>query len=129
MNNQMKFPQMVECYVKIRDAKAAAKKAFDKETKRMTDALVKLDAEICAILTAAGAESVVTEFGTAYRKRRANCSVKDRDAFYKFAIDTGNLDAIDMKANAPAVRELLNQGIDVPGVNYTEIIQAGIRRK
>lgn len=118
--------QMVDNYVKIRDAKDNAKKAFTLETGRMTAALVKLDGLILAALE--GAESIKTQYGTAYTKSRTSCSVKDREAFYKFALDTENLGAIDMKANAKAVRELMQDGVVVPGVNYSETLVVGVRR-
>ena len=124
----MKLPEMIGMYVTIRDAKAKAKKIFDEETSRMTAAMVKLEGSILKELNDLGMESVKTEAGTAYRKTRSSCSVKDRDEFYDWAVTNGELGAIDMKANAKAVRELLNGGTQVPGVNYTETLQIGIRR-
>jgi len=125
---QMKLPELIDKYVQIRDAKDAAKKVFTNSTQRMTDALVKLDGLILAALDKEGLESAPTDAGTAYKKNRSSCSVKDRDAFYNFAVSTGNLEAIDMKANAKIVRELLDGGIDVPGVKYSESIFIGVRR-
>ena len=123
---ELTLEQMVDNYVKIRDAKDKAKKAFTVETERMTAALTKLDGLILAKLD--GAESIKTGCGTAYTKKRTSCSVKDREAFYQFAIDTGNLSAIDMKANAKAVRELNEAGTIVPGVKYSEALVVGVRR-
>ncbi len=124
----MKLPELIEKYIKIRDAKDAAKKEFTKHTQRMTDALVALDGLILAALDNEGLDSAPTPAGTAYKKNRTSCSVKDRDAFYQFAVATGNLEAIDMKANAKIVRELMNDGVDVPGVKYSESIFIGVRR-
>ena len=126
--NEMQLPDMVDNYIKIRDAKTAAKKAFDGETSRMTAALVKLEGLILGKLNNEGAESIKTEHGTAYTKSRTSATVKDRDEFYKFAVVSGNLEAIDMKANAKVVRELMQRGIEVPGVKYTETTLVGIRR-
>lgn len=123
---ELTLEQAIDTYVKIRDAKDKAKKAFTLETERMTSALVKLDGIILNKLE--GAESIKTKFGTAYTKARTSCSVKDRDAFYEFAIQTDNLGAIDMKANAKAVRELMEEGTVVPGVNYSETLVVGVRR-
>lgn len=123
---EMTLEVAIDNYVKIRDAKDGAKKAFDLETDRMKAALIKLEGVILTKLD--GAESIKTQHGTAYTKNRANCSVKDRDAFYQFALDTDNLGAIDMKANSKAVRELLEAGTIVPGVNYTETKVVGVRR-
>lgn len=122
-------PQLVEKYVKIRDALAAAKEAFDAETARMKAALGKIEAVFEKQLLDSGAESIKTEHGTFYTKTRSSASLSDREAFYKFAVDTDNLYAVDMKANAKAVRELLEQGIEVPGVNYSESKVVNVRRK
>jgi len=124
----MDLQQKIEFYVKIRDAKAAAKAAFTKETERMTLALTKLEGEILKGLDEGKVESVRTEAGTAYKKMRSTCTVKDRDEFYNWAVANDLLGAIDMKANAKAVRELLDAGTDVPGIKYSELIQVGIRR-
>ena len=124
---KMELPELIQKYVLIRDAKDAAKKLFDGETKRITDALVKLDGMILEAL--GDAESVKTEFGTAYTKKRSSASVKDRDEFFNWAVATGNLEAIDMKANAKIVRELLDEGVVVPGVKYSASTQVGVRRK
>ena len=124
----MKLPEMIDKYVKIRDAKDAAKKAFTQQTQRMTNALVALDGLILAALDNEGLDSAPTPAGTAYKKNRTSCTVKDRDAFYSFAVSSGNLEAIDMKANAKVVRELMNDGVDVPGVKYNESIFIGVRR-
>lgn len=123
---ELTLEQMIDNYVKIRDAKDNAKKAFTIETERMTAALVKLEGLILGALE--GAESIKTQCGTAYTKSRTSCSVKDREAFYQFALDTDNLGVIDMKANAKAVRELNEAGTIVPGVNYSETLVVGVRR-
>lgn len=125
---KMTLDQIVETYVKIRDAKAEAKKAFDKETSRMNQALEKLDGMIADALDTAGAESIKTAHGTVFTKMRSSTSIADREEFYGWAVDTGNLGAIDMKANAKAVRELLAEGVEVPGVKYSETKQIGVRR-
>lgn len=126
---ELSFDQMVESYIKIRDAKDNAKKAFDTETKRMTAALTKLDGLILKHLQDNGAEAIKTPFGTAFTKARSSVSVKDRDKFYNWAVQSNNLGAIDMKANSKVVRELLQDDIEVPGVKYTETTLVNVRRK
>lgn len=128
MNIEMTLDQLIKNYVEIRSAKQRASKAFEAETERMTAALAKLDGLILKALHDAGAESVKTEFGTAYTSRRSSVSVKDRDRFYNWAVATDNLYAIDMRANAKHVRELLSEGVEVPGINYSELVQARVRK-
>lgn len=119
---------LVDKYVKIRDAKKAASDAFKKETERMTAAMTKLEGLIQLKLNESGATSIKTEFGTAFTKTRSAVSVQDRDEFYNWAVANNQLGAIDMKANAKAVRELLQEGTEVPGVKYSESLQVGVRR-
>lgn len=125
----MTLDQLVENYVKIRDAKAKAKKAFDKETGRMTQAMLKLEGMFTKQLDDLGVESVKCEHGTVFKKLRSSVSIADRDEFYEWAVANDQLGAIDMKANAKAVRELLQEGTQVPGVKYSEAYQIGVRRK
>jgi hypothetical protein len=122
-------PDLVEKYVKIRDAVDGAKKAFDAETKRMKDALTKIEGILQKKLNEDGSESVVTPHGTFFTKNRSSVSVKDRDEFYKWAVATDNLGAVDMKANAKTIRELLADGTEVPGVKYSESKIINVRRK
>lgn len=128
MDKAMTIDQMADMYIKIRDAKDAASAAFKKETERMTAAMTKLEGFLLEKLNETGASSIKTEAGTVFTKTRSSVSVKDRDEFYNWAVATGNLGAIDMKANAKAVRELLGEGTQVPGVKYGESIQVGVRR-
>ena len=115
-------------YVKLRDYKAEAKKQFDESMARVNDAMKKLEAEFLKELVEGEQESIRTAAGTVYRRLQASCSVKDRDRFFEWAVNSGNAEAMDIKANKTAVRKLLHKGTEVPGVNFSEIIQVGIRR-
>lgn len=125
---QITLAHRVRMYVRIRDAKKAAKDEFDKSVKKMNQALEKLEGEILEDLNASGGESIRTEFGTAYKSIQSSASVKDRDEFEKFCEATGNKEAMDIRANKKIVRELLKAGTPVPGVNYTETVTVGVRR-
>jgi hypothetical protein len=115
-------------YVQLRDYKTAAKKEFEKGLERVTEAMKKLEGEFLTELLESEQESARTAAGTIYRLKRSSCSVKDRDEFFQWATSTENVDAMDIKANKTAVRKLLGKGVVVPGVNFSEIIQVGIRR-
>lgn len=124
----MKPSEMIQKYVAIRDAKKRAQDAFKLETERMNQALDKLEGMMLEHLEEEGAESLKTEFGTVFKKTRSSCTVKDREAFYNFAVGSNNLGIIDMKANVKNVRELLADGTEVPGINFTQSVEVGVRR-
>jgi hypothetical protein len=54
--------------------------------------------------------------------------VKDRDAFFRYALQTRQFDLMSIAANKSLVRELQEKGTQVPGVNYTEVLTIGVRR-
>ena len=118
----------VEQYIKLRDYKTKAKKAFDDSMKRINEGVEKLDAEILAALQEQGLQNVKTNSGTAYINTMSSATVKDRVAFEEWAQATGNTGAMDIRANKKAIRELLEEGESVPGVSYNERITIGVRR-
>lgn len=118
----------VEQYVKLRDYKKKADDEFKESMTRVNEAMKKLEAELMKGLDEQGVESIRGETGTAYIKTQTSASVKDREEFLKFVFTTKNLELLDVRANKKIVRELGEQGTAVPGVNYTELKQVGVRR-
>jgi hypothetical protein len=124
MSLEMKVGQ----YVRIRDAKAAMKKEFDKSTERLTLAMEKLEGELLGALQASEATSVKTKAGTAYISTQSTATVQDRDEFTAWCEAKGHMGAMDIRANKKAIRELLDEGVEVPGVSYSERLTIGVRR-
>ena len=118
----------VQQYIKLREHKAKAKKAFDESMKRINEAIEKLDGEILGGLQDTGGNSLKTENGTAYINTQATATVKDRKAFEEWAGATGNMAAMDIRANKKVIREILDNGEEVPGVKFTERVTIGVRR-
>lgn len=118
----------VEQYVQLRDYKKQADTEFKESMTRVNEAMKKLEGELMKGLDAEGVESIRADTGTAYIKTQTSASVKDREEFLKFVFTTKNLELLDVRANKKIVRELGEQGTVVPGVNYTEIKQVGVRR-
>ncbi len=125
---EVPLDKKVRQFIKLRDHKTAAKKAFDDSMKRVNEAITKLEGEILAKLQADGLQNIKTEDGTAYQNTQSTATVKDRDAFESWAEETGNRGAMDIRANKKAIRELLDEGVEVPGVSFTERTIIGVRR-
>jgi len=118
----------VEQYVQLRDYKDKANKEFKESMTRVNEAMAKLEGELMKALDDQGVDSIAGKTGTAYIKTQTSASVKDREEFLKFVFSTKNLELLDVRANKKIVRELGELGTAVPGVNYTEIKQVGVRR-
>lgn len=124
MNTQDKIAN----YCRLRDHKKAADAEFKKGMERVNAAMKKLEAELMKDIQDSGGNSLSGDDGVVYIKTQSSASVKDRDAFFKFVFATKNLELLDARANKAVVRELLAGGTSVPGVNYTEIQQIGVRK-
>ncbi|NCF69104.1 MAG: hypothetical protein GWP61_24360 [Chloroflexi bacterium] len=124
----MSDKERVAQYVKLRDYKKAAEAEFKKSMERVNSAMAKLEGEFLAELIEMDVNSINTDAGTFYKRTRNSCSVKDRDAFFKWVIENRELECMDIRANTKLVKEQMEKGVEVPGVNYSEIIQVGIRR-
>ncbi len=118
----------VDQFIKLRDHKTKAKKAFDESMTRINQAIDKLEGDILGALQSQGLKNIKTDDGTAYINTQSSATVKDREAFEKFCDDTGNRGAMDIRANKKAIRELLDAGTEVPGVAYSERVTIGVRR-
>ncbi len=120
--------ERVAQYVKLRDYKKAANAEFKKSMVRVDEAMAKIEGEFLQQLIESDSNSISTDAGTFYKKTRNSCSVKDRDEFFRWVIENRELELMDIRANTKLVKEKLDKGVDVPGVNYSEITQVGIRR-
>ena len=118
----------IDQYVQLRDYKKKADTEFKESMTRVNEAMTKLEGELMAGLDAQGVESIRATTGTAYIKTQTSATVKDREEFLRFVFGTKNLELLDVRANKKIVRELGEQGTAVPGVNYTEMKQVGVRR-
>lgn len=124
----MNTAEKIENYVRLRDHKKRADDEFKSSMERVNAAMKKLEAELMKDIQASGGNSIAGQSGTVYIKTQSSASVKDRDAFFKFVFSTKNLELLDARANKKVVRELQAEGTVVPGVNYTEMQQVGIRK-
>ncbi len=124
----MTIQEKIANYVRLRDHKKLADAEYKTSMERVNAAMAKLEAELMADILASGSQSIAGDSGTVYLKTQSSASVKDRDAFFRFVFSTKNLELLDARANKAVVRELQAAGTVVPGVNYTEIQQVGIRK-
>lgn len=124
----MSDKERVAQYVQLRDYKKKAEAMFKESMTRVNSAITKLEGEFLSELIERDANSINTDSGTIYKRTRNSCSVKDRDAFFRWVIENRQLECMDIRANTKLVKEQMEKGVEVPGVNYSEITQVGIRR-
>jgi hypothetical protein len=82
-----RLSKLVGAYVKIRDAKSAAKKAFDIENDKLTEQQDTIKAALLAHCKTEGVESVKTSKGTFYRTVKTSYWTSDWEEFHKFVLE------------------------------------------
>lgn len=121
--------ELVEAYIKLRDKKEAAQAEFKKSLEATNQVMEMLEGVLLTKLQELGVDSLTAKgIGTVYRNTQYSATVQDRAEFREWVESTGNWEAVDLRANKVAVREMLNEGKEVPGVKFTATHTVGIRR-
>lgn len=125
--------QLVGLYVKMRDTKAAKKKEYEDWARVHDEKMEKVEHAMLTALNDAGAESIRTEHGTAYRKTAMRASIRDFGPLRDYILKTGNLDLLQKRVSTDVLRELRKPDAEgkveeVPGVEVTFVAEVGVRR-
>ena len=125
--------QLVGLYVKMRDIKAAKKKEYEDWAREHDAKMEKVETAMLAALNDAGAESIKTEHGTAYRKTAMRANIRDFGSLRDYILKTGHLDLLQKRVSTDALRELrkpddFGNVTEVPGVDVTYVAEVGVRR-
>lgn len=130
MSEPIAIDTLVKIYVKIRDAKSAAKKEHDKIDADFNEKLATVSTELKARAQAEGVEGFKTEFGTVYLSETMKTSCADWGAFGKFLEDHDPLEFLEKRISSTAIKDYMkeNEGQLPPGVNIFREIEARVRR-
>lgn len=130
MTADINFAKRIDQYVRLRDKIKKMKENFDAELEPFATALEQLNNMILDHLNKVNSDSVATPMGTAYRTAKKSASLADPDLFMNYVITQGAWDLLDRKANVTAVEDFItNNKSPPPGVNFSKVFVAGVRRK
>lgn len=130
MTAQPSFETRVAQYVKVRDKIKEISDRQKEELKPYKELLEKLNSVLLGHLNSVGAENVGTAAGTVYKTVKNSASIADMSAFWTYVVTQGDFDMVDKKANPTAVAAHIDEhGVPPPGVNWTTMEVAGVRRK
>lgn len=125
----MQLAELIEKYLKIRDAKDAKVKEHKDELARYNNALTKIEQLLLKEFNETGQDSAKTPFGTAYRTIRTSAKVADRDSFFDFVRETEGWDFLESRANKSAVEAYMEEHDELPpGVDVSRTTTINIRR-
>jgi hypothetical protein len=123
--------ELVDEYIRLRDAKAAAKVTMEEFlmanfTKRMNE----IESALLYQLQTLGVDSMKTESGTFFKRVEVSVTVADGAAFQRHVIGTQQWELIDFRANKTAVKAFVeeHEGALPPGVNYAPTTVLSVRK-
>lgn len=121
---------LVEKYIKLRDAKAKAKGKYEDSISELTAIMDRIEALILDEFTKSGVESCSTAEGTAYRTVKTSASVADWDATLNFIRAGEHWEMLERRVSKDAVVRWKEENNDLPpGLNWNEIVAINVRRK
>lgn len=122
---------LVAAYTAIRNARSAAKAAFDKKDAELEDDMAKLRAVILAQMNASGATSIKTEHGTAYRTLKTKPSAADWSAIYSWIKeDPERFELLEKRLKPTFINQYMEEhdGAIPPGINVLREYEVAVRK-
>jgi hypothetical protein len=118
-------------YLSLRDEKKVAEEkmaAFLKQ--HYTSRLYEIELLLLDFLNTTGQTTSAGPAGTAYKKTDTSVTVADARAFREYVLETGRFDLIDWRVSkTPVMEQVSTEGTLPPGINFTQRVSVGIRRK
>ncbi len=104
----------VSTYIKLRNQRDEIKKLQKEAIAPLLRAMERMDAWFLKELSRQGANSVNTNSGTVFTKKRVSVTVRDWDAFIEFVLDNNELGLLEQRASKSAVAEFLESSGELP---------------
>lgn len=128
VSEQEKEQTMDELLNELTQVRTDLKKLQEKE-KGFKGRKMELEAKIVSTLKQQGIDRVGNDGCTVSIKEEIVPTVQDWDEVYKYLIQTKQFELIQKRMSATAFRELLQMGMNVPGVKATELTRVNFRSK
>lgn len=126
----MDLGKLVKTYIKIRDARAEKKKAFELEDGQLKESLGKIEAVLLGHLNTTGGESVRTDEGTFYKQEEITPTGSDWDRLYAWVKEEDAFDALERRIKKTFIKEYMDthEGALPPGVSVHREYVVRVRR-
>lgn len=121
--------ELVEKYIRLRDAKAQLKAEYAQKAAKLDDILDRIESVLLQQFSEFGMESVRTKAGTAYKSTRVSATVADWDSVLAFIKKNDLWQMLEHRVSKQAVEQFKEVNGDLPpGVNWREEVVVNIRR-
>lgn len=125
----MRFDELVQKYIELRDKKAEMDAAHKAKVAKITDVMDKIEQKMLEVFNNTGMDSIKTEFGTAYRAELTTASVADREVFMRYVQEHNAWPLLEVRCSKSAVEEYQAANDELPpGINWKVAYKANFRR-
>jgi hypothetical protein len=126
----LNLANLIDKFVALRDRKRELEQRHEEELKPFTQIMDEIASQLLTHMQQMNVDHVATPGGTAYQTTKRSASIRDKQAFKQYVVETGAFDMLDWKANATAVFKFIedNNGSAPPGINPSSRTAVNVRR-
>ncbi len=122
--------ELVTVYIKIRDARDAARKQADEVDADFEEQLNVINQQILEICKETGADSIKTKHGTAIRTIKSRYWTNDWERFYDFMFEHNVPELLERRIHQTNIKQFLEENPDLlpAGLNVDSAYSITVRR-
>jgi hypothetical protein len=122
--------ELVTVYIKIRDARDAARKQADELDADFEEQLNVINQQILEICKETGADSIKTKHGTAIRTIKSRYWTNDWERFYDFMFEHNVPELFERRIHQTNIKQFLEENPDLlpAGLNVDSAYSITVRR-
>ncbi len=130
MDDKPSVEQLVSVFIKIRDARDAARRAWEEQEADFNEQLDMIDQQLLDICKETGADSIKTKYGTAIRSVKARYWTSDWERFYQFMFDNKAPELLEKRIHQTHMKQFLEENPDLlpAGLNVDSQYTITVRR-
>lgn len=130
MDDKPSVEQLVSVFIKIRDARDAARRAWEEQEADFNEQLEMIDQQLLDICKETGADSIKTKYGTAIRSVKARYWTSDWERFYQFMFDNKAPELLEKRIHQTHMKQFLEENPDLlpAGLNVDSQYTITVRR-
>lgn len=130
MDDKPSVDALVSVYIKIRDARDAARKEADRIEADFEEQMEIINQQILKVCEETGADSIKTAHGTAIRTVKSRYWTNDWERFYDFIFEHKVPELLERRVHQTNIKQFLEENPDLlpAGLNVDSAYSITVRR-
>jgi len=130
MDDKPSVEQLVSVFIKIRDARDAAKREWEEREADFNEQLEMIDQQLLEICKETGADSIKTKHGTAIRSVKSRYWTNDWESFYDFIYKQNEFGLLEKRIHQTHMKQFLEENPELlpAGLNVDSQYTMTVRR-